>query len=332
MGRGLRLSSEERAVILALKKDGLGQRAIAKRVNRSKTAIQHVLATDNTENRTTTAGPKPKLSATLRRLIIRTVLKERLTASQVQKKMGLSVSIRTIQRILQQHSNLHYVKMQPSPHLTQSHRTKRLKWGREMIVKDAAYWRKVTFTDEKRWCLDGPDGFNYYWADNRLSRDVFSKRVNGGGSLMIWAGVSWRGKTELAFISNKIDAVHYCSMLDRVYQPYVEKHYPKGGIFQQDGAPAHTAVYTRDYFMMEDMLVIDWPPKSPDINIIENVWSILARRVYQGGRVFDDVSDLKECLLYEWDKLTIHEIRNLIESVPRRIVELIVKRGGETKY
>ncbi len=84
--------------------------------------------------------------------------------------------------------------------------------------------------------------------------------------------------------------------------------------------------------MENDMLVMDWPPKSPDMNIIENVWSILARRVYQGGRVFDDVDDLKECFLYKWERLSITEIRNLLESVPRRVVDLIVKRGGETNY
>ena len=84
--------------------------------------------------------------------------------------------------------------------------------------------------------------------------------------------------------------------------------------------------------MTEDMLVMDWPARSPDMNIIENVWAVLARRVYQGGRQFDSIEDLKECLVYEWEKLTIDEIRNLILSVPRRVVDVIIKRGGETNY
>ena len=121
-------------------------------------------------------------------------------------------------------------------------------------------------------------------------------------------------------------------MLDDYYQPYVEKFYPRGDVSQQDGAPAYTALYTKEYFTTEDMLVMDWPARSPGMNIIENVWAILERRVFQGGREFDTIEDLKECLLYEWEKLTIDEIRNPILSVPNRVVDAIIKRGGETNY
>ncbi len=81
-------------------------------------------------------------------------------------------------------------------------------------------------------------------------------------------GVSWRSKTALAFINSKVDAVRYCQMLDDVCPPYVEEYYPNGNIFQQDGAPAHTALYTKECFMEERMCVLDWPAKSPDMNII----------------------------------------------------------------
>ena len=146
-----------------------------------------------------------------------------------------------------------------------------MKFTREIVVKCASYWRKVTFTDDKRWCLHGPDGYNNYWADKRLEREVFSMRVNGGGVMMVWAGAMWRGKTGLAFLSKKIGAVKYCKMLDEFFQPYVEKFYPNGVVFLQEGAPAHTVIHKKDYFTTEDMLVMEWPARSPDFNIIENV-------------------------------------------------------------
>ena len=84
--------------------------------------------------------------------------------------------------------------------------------------------------------------------------------------------------------------------------------------------------------MTEDMFVMDQPARSLDRNITENVWDILASRFYQGGPQFGTIEDLKECLLCEWEKLTIDKIRNLILSVPRRVVNVIIKCGGETNY
>ena len=121
-------------------------------------------------------------------------------------------------------------------------------------------------------------------------------------------------------------------MLDEVYQPWVEEHYPNGNVFEQDGVPSHTAPHTKVYFLSEGMDVLRWPSKSPDQNCIENIWGLLVRRVYQGNRQFYDIDDLKECLIYEWDSLSIAEVRNIIESMPRCVVECLANKGGLTSY
>ena len=121
-------------------------------------------------------------------------------------------------------------------------------------------------------------------------------------------------------------------MLDEVYQPWVEEHYPNGNVFQQDGVPSRTAPHTKFYFLSEGVDVLRWPSKSPDQNCIENTWGLLVRRVYQGNRQFYDIDDLKECLIYEWDSLSIAEVRNIIESMPRCVVECLANKGGLTSY
>ena len=149
---------------------------------------------------------------------------------------------------------------------------------------------------------------------------------------MVWGGISWKAKTPLAFCSSKIDAVVYIEMLDDVYQPWVASYYPCGIVFQQDNAPAHSAIHKKDYFLSEAMDVLPWPAKSPDLNCIENVWGLLVQRVYEGRRQFDTIEDLKECLIYEWGKLTIDKVRKFIFFMPCRIVECMANRGGITKY
>ena len=42
----------------------------------------------------------------------------------------------------------------------------------------------------------------------------------------------------------------------------------------EDGASYHTSRYTRRFRYLHGIKRIDWPPHSPDMNPIENVWAI----------------------------------------------------------
>ncbi len=75
-----------------------------------------------------------------------------------------------------------------------------------------------------------------------------------------------------------------------------------------------------------------WPPKSPDLNIIENVWGMLAREVYYGYRQFECVEDLKEAITYAWEKITPQRTKRLFESIPRRLAMVNQRHGGATRY
>lgn len=73
----------------------------------------------------------------------------------------------------------------------------------------ASDWNKVIFSDEKKFNLDGPDGWAYYWHDLRKDEATFSTRQQGGGSVMIHGGFSGNGKIPLTVIDAKLNSIGY---------------------------------------------------------------------------------------------------------------------------
>src|SRR6266404_6048298 len=67
----------------------------------------------------------------------------------------------------------------------------------------------------------------------------------------------------------------------------------------------------------------DWPPNSPDLSPIENVWTIVAATFY-GDPEPQTLNSLKRRLRKEWKSIPL---KNLIGSMPDRL-EAVLKNKG----
>ena len=77
---------------------------------------------------------------------------------------------------------------------------------------------------------------------------------------------------------------------------------------------------------------MDWPPSLPDMNIIENVWDHLDKKVRARTVQPTNQDQLWAALQEEWGRIDLHYIRNLYTSIPRRLGALSDAKGKYTKY
>ncbi len=89
----------------------------------------------------------------------------------------------------------------------------------------------MVFSDEKKFNLDGPDGFSYYWHDLRKEERYFSTLQKGGGGVMLWAAMSYYGLSRLVAILATISSRRYRRMLDAGLRPFVADFAAQDRIF-----------------------------------------------------------------------------------------------------
>jgi hypothetical protein len=68
---------------------------------------------------------------------------------------------------------------------------------------------------------------------------------------------------------------------------------------------------------------MNWPTQSPDLNIIENIWLYIKRKLQQRMHHINTENDLYEQTLNIWQDITQNYVRNLYQSIPHRILQVI---------
>lgn len=331
MPRGKSLTEIEKGKIEAFKDTGLSNREIARKLSRSACVVDNFVNLGKFYGKIKRRGRKKIVDRALKARITALCKANSLTAPEIKAALEVPVSVRRIQQILKESKQVKWMKRKKKPKLTESHKKARLAYAKKYI-QWSVQWRDVIFSDEKKFNLDGPDGCQYYWHSLNKSREVRFSRNYGGGSVMVWASFSYNGTSPLCWINGRMDSERYSELIENVLIPFAEDKMDENWYFQQDNASIHTSKLMKKFFNDKNIALIDHPSLSPDLNPIENLWGIMAKRVYSNGRQFKTVKELKTELQSVWSNIQQSDLHTLVESMHNRLLEVIEQKGGHTHY
>ncbi|KAL3656640.1 hypothetical protein V7S43_019105 [Phytophthora oleae] len=149
---------------------------------------------------------------------------------------------------------------------------------------------------------------------------------------MVWEAFGYKGKSELAVLEGRQNSGHYIYTVSEHLLPFDYKNYGTDLVFMQDNASIHASYETTSFFEDIGMQLLDWPARSPDLNPIENVWAILARKVYSHDKQYNFIPDLTAAIMEVWESVTMAELHVLMDSMPARCFKVACAGGDTISY
>lgn len=344
MGRkGAELSPDVKTVITQLYEDGSSITRISKLLDIPRTTvssfIHRFLQRGTVENMERKGRPKLVTPRDYRKLerIVKT--NRRDTLADITTKFNENREKPVAKRTLQFHLHRNEFKrrvLRKKMVVKEVNRKKRLSWCREKrwwTVQQ--HWKKVIFSDESK-IMIGHDERVYVWrkcGEGWRPDLVPSANVKPKYEAMIWGCITFNGVGTISDVRGNINSEKYQEILENNLWPVLARHFPTGSyLFQDDNAPVHRSRSTMDYIARNHIKSMSWPAQSPDINIIENIWLYLKRKLQCRKSRINSNADLFREVQAIWMDITVDYVQSLYKSIPKRILQVIKLKGHLTKY
>ena len=337
-GRKLRqLNPTDCAQVFRLHAEGQSFRTIANKLQITTWQVHHAIKKfreKGTFERAPGSGRRRKTSPYQDRAMVREVRNNRfITIPEIKKLSPLAhVSMSTISRRIHKSGNFRSYWAARKPFLREENIQKRLQWARAHVDKPIEYWRSVLFSDESPFVLRFNCKKRVWRGHNeRYESQCVLGSIKHDVKINVWGGFSSHGVVILHRIHGNMNAIMYENILDNVMLPSKDlMGLEDPWVFQHDNDPKHTAKTVKDLLIARGVTVLEWPSQSPDLNPIENLWSILNYRCR--FRRANNAEELFLCLREEWGKLDRDLLDRLISSMPARCAAVIKAHGKMIKY
>ena len=316
------LSNKLIELILSDLKINLSERKIAEKFKISKTTVNRirkmtVKGEDFTSKRG--SGRLSKLSSRDKQILDQQYKKDHFTTRRKYKKVleeksNNSVNISTISRYFKRENMISHVAVS-KPLLSKINIQKRFNRAEEFLGLSKEEIDSIIFTDETKINLFNSDGRLYvrFKPGEKYNLKNLQPTIKfGGGKIMLWGCISSKGVGRIVFIKENMRSENYKTILADNLQQSADEMDLKNFIFMQDNDPKHKSRMVMNYIESKGWKMLDWPPQSPDLNPIENVWRLLKLKLGHLG--FISRNEIEEKVREAWYSIKPEEIKQYIDS------------------
>ena len=153
-----------------------------------------------------------------------------------------------------------------------------------------------------------------------------------------WGAFSAKGSVGFLLFTSIMDGTFYREILVKNLFNNANTVMRRRWVFQQDNDPKHKARKTIELLTQRCPAILEWPSNSPDLNLIENLWSILKVRVEKQVNKLVmkknpvTIDGFLELILKEWEGIDKKIYVNLVNSMLTRLERVIEGNGNKIPY
>jgi transposase len=329
------LTPEQRAAIVTMWKLDMPRQGIARRIPCHLNTVGHWIRRWESELSLEDAerSGRPRCTDEETDVAIEDFADEKkfVTPRDIRRELQLPCSARSVRRRLDE-VNLFGRVSREADSYDQRILTLRLSFAHGFLHFTDAEWDTVIFSDEVHFCLGHHGQVWVQRPPGTAYEPQYCKPPDEpAATVTVWGCFCSKGIGAGRIFLGELNKQLYRDILEHNLKPTYERFFPHGlWRFLQDNASPHYNSDVNTWMHNHGIHVIEFPPRSPDLNPIENLWHLLKYRVeHRNPRTAEE---LERVVGEQYDAITAEECATLARSMHNRLLQCIAFQGHKTKY